>query len=132
VYKLYSAAFLFMKIFVNLCNKKHLAVLNLMIKDVNNIELDIEKAIFWDTDINKIDFVKFPVYIIGRILMYGGLKDWYEIKRFYGLVKIKETALYLRYLDKLTLNFCSMYFGIPKEQFRCCNTPQSVKELWDY
>ncbi len=61
--------------------------------------------------------------------MYGDLKDWHEIKKFYGIDKIKNTVLYIRYLDKLTLNFCSQYFGVPKEQFRCNNTPQSAKAL---
>jgi hypothetical protein len=103
-----------------------------MLKDVNNIELELEPTLFWDVDLNGIDFIIFSNQVINRVLMYGNIKDWFEIKRHYGLDKIKETALHLRYLDKLTLNFCSWYFNIPKEKFRCYNTQQSVKEHWDY
>ena len=77
-----------------------------MLKDVNNIELKLEPTLFWDIDIKKIDFIKFSYQVIDRVLMYGNIKDWFEIKKYYGLDKIKETAIQLRYLDKLTLNFC--------------------------
>ncbi|OGU12553.1 MAG: hypothetical protein A2X61_06705 [Ignavibacteria bacterium GWB2_35_12] len=103
-----------------------------MLKDVNNIELALEPTLFWDVDLKKIDFNKYSNQVISKVIMYGNLSDWFEIKRYYGLDKIKEAALQLRYLDKLTLNFCSWYFNIPKEQFRCYNTQQSVKEHWDY
>ncbi len=103
-----------------------------MLKDVNNIELELEPALFWDVDLKKFDFKKYSIQVIDRVLMNGNIKDWVEIKNFYGLDKIKEIALQLRYLDKLTLNFCSWYFNIPKEKFRCYNTQQSVKEHWDY
>ena len=103
-----------------------------MIEDKNNIKFDLEPSLFWETDITQMDFIENSTYIIGRVLMYGNLKDWFSIKKYFGEDKIKETALKIRYLDRLTLNFCSMYFDIPKENFRCYNTPQSVKELWDY
>lgn len=103
-----------------------------MIIDVKNIELDLEPTLFWETDITQMNFHENSIYIIGRVLMYGNLKDWFSIKKYYGDEKIKETALHLRYIDKLTLNFCSLYFNIPKEKFRCFNTQQSVKEHWDY
>jgi len=60
------------------------------------------------------------------------LNDWRELKAYYGLERIKEEVLIMRYLDQKTLNFCSIYFNISKTDFRCYNIPQSTRELWNY
>ncbi len=94
--------------------------------------MELTKALFWDTDINQLDYDKHARHIIGRVLMRGMLSDWFEIKQYYGIERIKEEVLKIRYLDKLTLNFCSTYFKIPKKQFRCYNTEPSIRQLWNY
>jgi hypothetical protein len=91
----------------------------------------INPVLFWDTEISKIDWEAHASYIIERVLTRGNLQDWSEIKRYYGLERIKNEALDLRYLDKMTLNFCSLIFKTPESEFRCYNTPQSIKTLWN-
>ncbi len=100
--------------------------------DIENKTLELSQTIFWDTDIDKLDYEKHARHIIERVLMRGMLKDWFEIKRYYGLERIKTEILKIRYLDKVTLNFCSKYFKLPKEQFKCYNTEQSIRQLWNY
>ncbi len=94
--------------------------------------MQLSKTLFWDTDINKLDYDKHARHIIARVLMRGTLNDWFEIKKYYGKERIKNEALQIRYLDKLTLNFCSQYFGIPRNKFRCYTTEQSIQKLWNY
>ncbi|MGI6478100.1 MAG: DUF6922 domain-containing protein [Salinivirgaceae bacterium] len=94
--------------------------------------MELSKTLFWDTDINKLDYEKHSRLIIERVLMRGTLNDWFEIKKYYGLERIKNETLKIRYLDKVTLNFCSKYFKIPKQQFRCYNTEPSIQKLWNY
>ena len=94
--------------------------------------MKLSKSLFWDVDYNTIDWEKNCQFVIYRVLMRGTLEDWNEIKQYYGLEKIKNVATYLRYLDKKTLNFCSIYFDIPKEKFRCYNTNPSIQKLWNY
>ncbi len=89
-------------------------------------------SLFWDVEISEIDWEENAKFVINRILMRGGLKDWDELKTMYGLERIKEASLSARYLDKYTLSFCSTYFDIPKEQFRCFDTRQPVEKRWDY
>ncbi len=44
--------------------------------------MDLSKSLFWDTDINKVDYEKHARKIIERVLMRGTLDDWFEIKRY--------------------------------------------------
>ena len=94
--------------------------------------MKIDKSLFWDVEFNNIDYNKYAQHIINRVLIRGNLSDWIEIKKYYGLDKIKNEALKMRYLDKRTLNFCSFYFNTPKKEFRCYNTPQSIQKLWNF
>lgn len=91
----------------------------------------INPVLFWDADVSKIDWEAHASYVIERVLTRGSISDWSEIKRFYGMERIKNEAVDLRYLDKLTLNFCSIIFKIPQSEFRCYNTPQSIQTLWN-
>jgi hypothetical protein len=94
--------------------------------------MPFHRSLFWDTEFEQIDYERNAPYIIGRVLMRGNLQDWYDLKELYGLEKIKREAMQIRYLDKKTLNFCSTYFDIPKEQFRCYTIMQSIQAPWNY
>lgn len=94
--------------------------------------MKLSGSLFWDVDFIDVDYDKYARHIINRVLLRGNLDDWFEIKNYYGLEKIKEEAIKMRYLDNRTLNFCSYYFNVPKTKFRCYNTPQSIHQLWDY
>lgn len=92
----------------------------------------LNKALFWDTDFEQIDYENNARFIIERVLTRGNWNDWKELKKYYGLNKIKDEALQIRYLDKITLNFCHTFFNIQKEKFRCYNTEPSIRQLWNY
>ncbi|OWY25614.1 hypothetical protein C7N43_20420 [Sphingobacteriales bacterium UPWRP_1] len=96
------------------------------------MEPNLNKALFWDIDINELDYNKHARFVIERVLTRGNLQDWQALKSFYGLEKIEAEALQIRYLDKITLNFCHTFFGIPKAKFRCYNTEPSIRQLWNY
>ena len=80
---------------------------------------NLRPTLFWDTDPGSIQWDKNYRFVIERVLERGTFEEWQEIKQYYGLEKIKEAALQARWLDNTTLSFCSNYFHIPKEQFRC-------------
>jgi len=94
--------------------------------------MNLTKTLFWDTDISKLDYEKNARHIIERVVMRGMLSDWFEIKKYYGINRIKDEVVRSRYLDKTTLSFCSSYFKLAKEQFRCYNTEPSIRKLWNY
>jgi len=94
--------------------------------------IKLNPALFWDVEFSEIDYEKNARQVIERVLTRGSLNDWYEINSYYGFKRIKSEIINIRYLDKLTLNFYSKYFNTPKNQFKCCNTPLSFRQLWDY
>lgn len=83
------------------------------------------QKIFWDVDLNDLDKDKHIKYIVDRVITRGTLEDWKEIKSYYGLEKIKEEILMIRYLDPKTLNFFSQYLNLNKKKFRCYSSKQS-------
>lgn len=89
-------------------------------------------ALFWDIKESELDFEKNTRFIVSRVLMRGRWEDWIQLKAYYGITRLKQEVVKLRYLDKKTLYFCSVYFDIPKTQFRCYHTPQSIQQLWNY
>lgn len=48
------------------------------------------KLIFWDVDYNKIDYKKYPRYVIGKVVQWGNLSDWKELNSFYPKEKIMK------------------------------------------
>ena len=92
----------------------------------------LKKSLFWDIDYNTLDYEKNARFIIARVMMRGNLNDFFELKKYYGLDKIKQEVVKVKYLDKLTFNFCQVLFKLNKEDFRCYNTRQSIQEHWNY
>lgn len=52
----------------------------------------IRRVIFWDTDLNNIDWDKHYKYVIRRVFERGNEKEKQEILRFYGDDKIEEVT----------------------------------------
>ena len=94
--------------------------------------MELSKELFWDTDVNTIDWEKNARYVIERVVTRGNLQDWEEIQKFYGLEVIKEKVLQIRSMNKKTLNFLSFYFDTPLTDFRCYNITQSTRQHWNY
>lgn len=94
--------------------------------------MELSRVIFWDTDYDKIDFANKARYVIARVLMYGSMKDWEEIKKFYGKERIKNEMMKERYIDKKTLSFLSCIFDVPIEQFRCYTIQRSIPPHWNF
>ncbi len=94
--------------------------------------MKLSPHLFWDVDPKRIDWQKNAPFVIGRVIMHGTYKDWVKLKKYYGVNKLKHQVVKLRYLDNVSLSFCSVYFNIPESKFRCSSTKQSIKKLWPY
>jgi len=51
----------------------------------------LHKALFWDTKIEKINWIRSAFYIIKRVFEYGNEMEIKEIMKFYGREKVSET-----------------------------------------
>ncbi len=93
---------------------------------------EFSKGLFWDVDTSQIDYDSWDKYVIERTVQRGLLKDWFELKNYYGLEKIQSVTMQTRYLDKYTLSFLSTTFSVPQEEFRCYKFRQLNQGLWPY
>ena len=59
----------------------------------------LSKALFWDTDIQHIDWERQYKTVIQRVFELGNENDKNEIIRFYGAEKVNQ-ALQFELLDK--------------------------------
>ncbi len=77
------------------------------------------KTLFWDVDLNKLDFKNSADFIIERVLNYGDNKDFIYLKKIYGLPRIKKVAKETNYINKKNINFWSIILNIPQDLFKC-------------
>jgi len=92
----------------------------------------LSKNLFWDVDCQDFDPIKHQHFIIKRVAMRGDVCDWKTVEAHYGKDSCKQALLNARYLDKLTLNFFSLYFNQPQQNFRCYKQKQLTTNAWEY
>lgn len=87
---------------------------------------------FWDMDFEALDCDRDKQIIIERVFNNGDIEDVKQIIKFYGEKVIREEIRKAGFLDKKTLNFVSLLFDIPKEEFSCFLKMQSSPEYWNF
>lgn len=93
---------------------------------------DFSPSLFWDVDKTTLDFEKHAVHVVDKALSRGSWEDFKTVLTFYGYERVKGIVKNLRYMDKKTLQFSSVYFQIPITAMRCYIWQQSNPSHWDY
>ncbi len=94
--------------------------------------MKLNPTLFWDTDYTTINWEENFQWVICRVMDRGDLKDWQEIKAYYGVEKIIEAVKTTAYISKKSLYFISAIYDIPLTEFKCYNLMQSQPEHWIY
>lgn len=94
--------------------------------------MNFSKELFWDVDPESIDQDKHARFVIGRVLSRGMMSDFLELQRTYSKERIRRELPLCRSLDPKTVSFCSVYFGLKKENFKCYATKLSNQKHWIY
>ena len=81
--------------------------------------VQMKPSTFWDIDYDDINLSQQKQFIISRIFMRGDLPEIQSVLEFYGKEDVKTALTEVRYLDDLTLLYCSTIFKIPKIDFKC-------------
>ncbi len=97
----------------------------------SNLINELDCHYFWDVDISKIDPDTSKRLIIERVFSLGSVKDIRAIIDYYGAAEVAEQLAALNYLDPKTLNFVSILFDKPKNEFRCSTPKPSQKKYWN-
>lgn len=102
---------------------------------MESIQLDIKNLsshLFWDVDKSKLDIEKSKKLIIGRVLDYGLINDWYSICNYYGINEIANVATKIKNLDLKSMSFVSLLSNLQHENFLCYSTAQSNLKHWNF
>ena len=94
--------------------------------------LSFRQSLFWDADITRLDPEKHAGQIVPRVFMRGTAEEMKAVMNYYGKDRTRDVLTQTRYLDKVTLAFCTTIFEVPKEEFRCYKLSQSIPQLWDF
>ena len=86
------------------------------------------EKIFWDTDVQTMDFEKHKSFIISRVFERGDVPDIRACRHYYSHETISKVLLQTRYLSPVRLAMASAIIGKPQESFRCYSTTQSSPE----
>jgi hypothetical protein len=96
------------------------------------IVLNLPKRLFWDVNPYEVNLEKNASFIVDRVIARGDWEDFKRIIEHYGKIKVAEYATALRYMNNIDLAFCSTYFNIKKEKFRCYEQKQLQTTHWNY
>ena len=92
----------------------------------------LSKHLFWDINVSEIDEQKHKKFIINKVLQYGTFNDWKIILKFYGKDTIITISKTIKDLDNKTISFLSVISDIPKTEFLCYTTKQSIPTHWNF
>ena len=105
---------------------------NLMLRDTSSYRLqDINPRVFWDMDLETLDYERNAPLIIQRVLEYGDLKDWYAIKKHYGLERIVSISKSFRTLVPVAVAWLCCISNAKQEDFRCYRIAQLHPTPWN-
>ena len=86
---------------------------------VRSVKPKLSKYLFWDIDTRKLDYESRASFVLERVFSMGMQKDEWEVNKFYGKDRIRKEVVKCKLLDKKTLNYLSVFYKIPKKEFKC-------------
>lgn len=93
---------------------------------------DFSPSLFWDVDKTTLDFEEHALHVVEKTLSRGSWEDFKTVLDYYGRDRMAAFVQKIRYLDKRTIHFVSVYFQIPLTELRCYIWSQSNPSHWDY
>jgi len=80
--------------------------------------------LFWDSDLEKIDFERDAVYVIRRVFDLGRLDDVAEAMRIYPLEGLINALTTASYLPENAIYLASALFNLKRNDFLCSTSKQ--------
>ena len=76
-----------------------------------------DKCIFWNVDLEKIDYHKTATFIIQRVFERGDVDDIRNCRRYYGDEKVTEALLNVKWMPQKRMYLASAVINRPLEDF---------------
>ncbi|MEP7145599.1 MAG: hypothetical protein ABI792_01180 [bacterium] len=88
-------------------------------KSLTQEERKLLKPIFWDTDINKLDILKYKKYTIERILQNGRMEHINWMLQTFADDEVINAVKNSLIIDRRTANYWALYYKINKDEIVC-------------
>jgi hypothetical protein len=85
----------------------------------NELLLQLTKAVFWNCDIDKFDYLRDKKYIIERIIDGGLENDEIIMWKLYSYDDIKNVALNMEYLHEDIVTYMAFVLKVKEDEFKC-------------
>ena len=93
---------------------------------------EFNKRIFWDIDVERLDYYAKSSFIIERVFERGDVDDIRHCRRYYGDEKVSEVLLNAKYLSLPIIYLASAVIDRPLTDFRCYIPKQSNQQHLSY
>ncbi|MDR0312174.1 MAG: hypothetical protein LBI14_01105 [Treponema sp.] len=81
--------------------------------------LQLTKAVFWNCDLDKFDYLRDKDYIIERIIDAGLENDEIIMWNLYSYDDIKNVALNMEYLHEEIVSYMAFVLKVREDEFKC-------------
>ena len=81
--------------------------------------------LFWDSDLEKIDYERDASYVIRRVFDIGKLEDVVEVLRYYRTGLIKKILTDATYLPQNAIRLSTALFHLQTKDFKCYSSKRS-------
>lgn len=95
-----------------------------------NIISQLNPNYFWDTDVQRLDPEAARRLIVERVFSLGKIEEMRLVTNYYGRDEVIDALRTTNYLDPKTLNFVSLVFKEPKENFKCYTRKHCQATHW--
>ncbi len=93
---------------------------------------NFHRRIFWDVDMDRLDFDLKADFIIARVFERGDVEDIRACRRYYGDERVREALLGAKFLPLPTVYLAAAVIDRPLTDFKCYKPRQSNPEHWRY
>jgi len=90
------------------------------------------KRIFWDVDVDKLDFDNKEEFVIVRVFERGDVEDIRTCRRYYGDEKVSHVLLNTKFLSEQSLFLAAAVINKDEKEFKCYKFRQSNPQLYPY
>ena len=81
---------------------------------------NLPKVLFWEYDLDNVNWKTFDKVVIDRAAEYGNDADWAEVIRFYGYEYVKNDLLNeISYLPNFVIKKMCDYFSLNPDHLYC-------------
>ena len=88
--------------------------------------------LFWDIDVDKLNYETSADFIIERIFERGDVDDIRQCRRYYGDERIREALTNAKWLSLETIYLAVAILNNELTDYKCYITAQSNLQHWTY